>query len=249
MDTDRRKLSCSWVQAACWSFCLTTAVAATDTPTARSVVVAARPTPQPEFSADIVSRDDRGSTTPEAGKLYVADGKIRIETPDAPDGYFLIDAAVGSIFFVRPAQRIFMDAKRSTSLTQIFIRVDPNDACRQWRLAEDLANGPGTTAASEPAWQCLRLETASANGSGQVEYRVESVDGKTSQRWVDPNLGVPIKARGADGATLALEHVQVGAQPANLLVVPPGYRKFDPQTVLDRIKHSDVWAERAPTSP
>jgi hypothetical protein len=245
------------VQAACLAFCVTAALAATDTETAGSILVSARSVPQPEFFADIVGRDDQGSTPAGTAKLYVANGKIRIETPDAPDGFFLIDAAAGSIFFVRPAQRVFMDAKRSTRLTQIFVRVDPNDACRQWRLAKEIAGSPslspGTTSTSasvsEPAWHCLKLETASTNGTGLVEYRVQSADGRSSRRWVDPSLGVPVAAQSADGATLALEHVQVGAQPANLFVVPPGYRKFDPQTVIDRIKHSDVWAERVPTSP
>jgi hypothetical protein len=31
-------------------------------------------------------------------------------------------------------------------------------------------------------------------------------------------------------------------QPTELFALPPGYQHFDPQALIERIKHSDVWA-------
>jgi hypothetical protein len=65
-----------------------------------------------EFSADFVSRDAAGLAIGAAAKLHVSNHKVRIETPEAAAGFLLIDADAGAAYFVRPAQRVFMDAKR-----------------------------------------------------------------------------------------------------------------------------------------
>ena len=187
-----------------------------------------------EFSADLVTRGPDGAMGSSA-RLQAANHRVRIETPEATGGYFLSDGDAGTALFVRPAQRLFMEARQSTRLTQVFVAVDPYDPCRQWRAAEQSA-GLSDAAGS---WRCTRINT--------IEYRVVSADGSVSQRWIDAELKFPVKLRAADGTTIALEHIRVAAQPAGLFDLPPGYRKFDPQGIIDRIKHSDVWA--APSSP
>jgi hypothetical protein len=190
-----------------------------------------------EFSADIVSRNADGVSLGTGARLYVAKRMVRIETPEASAGFFLIDGVAGTAFFVRPAQRVFMDAKLSTRLTQIFVPVDPNDPCQQWQAA---AKDAGASSAGGD-WRCGRVDTAIVDGRRTIEYRVVSPDQKSSQRWIDPDLEFPVKLRAADGTTIALEHIRVEAQPASLFAMPPGYRKSDPQALIDRIKHSDVW--------
>lgn len=196
-----------------------------------SAAAAAAPAMSHEFSADIVSRDAAGMVVGVGAKLYAADHKVRIQTPAAAAGYFLIDGKSGTALFVRTAQRQFMEAKQSTRLTRIFVPIHPQNPCPQWLAAEKNAAVSG--AAGE--WSCTR------NATGTNEYRVVSLDGKSSRRWIDPHLAIPVKLRDADGTTVALEHIRVDAQPAGLFTVPPGYRKVDPQALIDRIKHSDVW--------
>ncbi len=53
-----------------------------------------------------------------------SDDKVRIETPELADGFFLVDGAKPAAYFVRPAARVFMDARQSSRLTQIFVPVD-----------------------------------------------------------------------------------------------------------------------------
>ena len=44
-----------------------------------------------------------------------------------------------------------------------------------------------------------------------------------------------------DGAVITLENVRDEPQLAQLFEIPPGFRKFDPQILIQRIKQSDVW--------
>jgi hypothetical protein len=198
---------------------------------------------QHEFSADIVSRDADGVSVGTGARLNVADRRVRIETPEASAGFFLIDGAAGTAFFVRPAQQLFLDAKQSTRLTQIFVAVDPNDPCRQWQTAANIAGVPGAGG----DWRCERVDAAIVDGRRIIEYRVTSADQKSTRAWIDPDLEFPIKVRAADGTTITLEHIRLEAQPASLFAVPSGYRKSDPQALIERIKHSDVWV--GPPSP
>ena len=172
--------------------------------------------PPPAFSADIVKRNLHGAVAGPPGKLRVLQDKIRIETPDVAGGFFLADAAAGTALFVRLGQPIFMDAKQSTPLTRIFVRVDPGDPCRQWQAAALTA---GTAAAD--TWRCATTQDAVV---------------------IDSVLQFPVKWRSPDGGTVQLENIRREFQPAELFAVPAGYRKLDPQALVERIKHSDVWA-------
>jgi hypothetical protein len=195
--------------------------------------------PASEFSADIVSRDAGGVSVGSGARLYVANRMVRIETPEASAGFFLIDGAAGTALFVRPTQQVFMDAKQSTRLTQIFVPVDPNDPCRQWQAAAKNAGVPSAGG----DWRCGRGDTAIVDGRPSIEYGVVSPDRQWSRGWIDSDLQFPIKLLAADGTTIALEHIRVEAQPASLFAKPPGYRKSEPQALIERIRHSDVWVE------
>jgi hypothetical protein len=65
-----------------------------------------------QFSADLVIIAHDGAAAVPAGKLRVFDDKVRLETPELADGFFLIDGAKQTAYFVRPAARIFMDARQ-----------------------------------------------------------------------------------------------------------------------------------------
>jgi hypothetical protein len=188
-----------------------------------------------EFSADIVSRDSSGATLGTNGKLYAAHGKVRIETSAAAAGFFITDRATATALFVRPQQRVFMDARQSTLLTRIFLPVDPSNPCAQWQAAAKAA-GVADTASD---WQCERMHIVARD---TIEYTLTSPAGAVVRSWIATDLGFPVKWRAADGTTLTLEHIRVEAQPLALFTIPADYRKSDPQALIDRIKHSDVWA-------
>jgi hypothetical protein len=192
-----------------------------------------------QFCADIVFRDQSGMETQGRARLYAANGKIRIETTEAADGYFLTDSEASSAIFVRPSLRRVMDAKQSSRLTRIFVSAAPADACRRWQSAEVNAGVP----AGAVQWHCEQLESRPTQDAGMIEYRVQSAGQLPSERWVARDLNVPVKIQSTDGATISLERIRLEAQPPELFIVPPDYRKLDPRAVIERIKHSDVWAE------
>jgi hypothetical protein len=192
-----------------------------------------------EFSADIARRDAAGTAIGTGARLYAANGKVRIETPESPAGFFLIDSQAGSALFVRPAQHIYMDSKQSSRLTQFFVPVDPKDPCPQWRAAAIQA---GMTDAGGD-WHCKRIGTATIDGRGTIEYQVVSPQKESGRRWIDPDLGLPLKLQAADGTTVLLENIRIEAQSPSLFAVPQGFGKLDPQALIDKIKRSDVWVE------
>jgi hypothetical protein len=192
-----------------------------------------------EFSAEIVSRDAAGSPLGAPAKIYVSNRMVRIETPEAADGFFLIEADTGIARCILPRQRAVMAARRSSRLTQVFVAIDADDPCRQWRAAAIDARGPGASA----DWRCERTEEHIADGRSIVGYRVAAADAAAGLRWVDAVLGFPVKLSAADGTSASLERIRIAAQPAELFAVPAGYRRFDPQALIERIKHSDVWVD------
>jgi hypothetical protein len=191
------------------------------------------------FSADILSLNAGGEPLGGAtARLYAADHKARIEIGGAPEGFFLSDTDAGTALFVRSAQRIYLDARQSTPLTQIFVWLDPHDPCRQWQAAAATAG-----VVSSGTWRCELIDRAIVNQQETIEYSVVTPDRQTSYGWVNPAIGFPVKWQAADGKVFVLKNIQLQAQPAGLFSIPPDYRKLDPQALLDRIKHSDVWVD------
>jgi hypothetical protein len=187
-----------------------------------------------EFSADIVSRDAAGVRSGTGGKIYVAGGKVRIETPEAAAGYFLIDGTAA--LFVRPGQQAFMDARQSSRLTRIFIPVDPNEPCPQWRAAAQNAG------VADSEWHCELIGPAVLGGRPATECRVIFAQ-DVSRRWIDASIGFPMRVQMDDGTSFTLENIRVAAQSADLFAIPSSYRKLDPRALIERVKHSDVWVE------
>jgi hypothetical protein len=90
-----------------------------------------------QFSANLVTTHVDGTAI--ASHLRVFNNKVRIETPEFPDGFFLIDGVSRAAYFARPGQGVFMDARQSSRLTRLFVPVDLGDPCLQWQEMAMLA--------------------------------------------------------------------------------------------------------------
>jgi hypothetical protein len=197
--------------------------------------------PAQQFSADLI-RTDAGRAEPRpAGKLNVLNNNVRIETSDIPGGFFLVLGDADAVYFVRPAQKIFMNAKQSSLLTQVLVAVDPNDPCRQWQAAARIAGA----ADQSTEWRCERSSDDTVDQHRTIIYQAISPQGRRYLGWINPQLRFPVRLHSEDGAVVELVNIQEAPQLESLFVVPPGYRKFDPQRLIDRIKQSDVWVEPA----
>jgi hypothetical protein len=197
-----------------------------------------------QFSADLVTIHADGRADTSAGKLRVFNDKVRIETPDFAGGFFLIDGPNRAAYFARPAERIFMDARQSSRLTQMFVSVDPGDPCRQWQIMAKVA---GVADSGDP-WRCERAGEETIDGRRVAAYRAILPSGRDIVGWIDPDLKFPLRIKIEDGATIVARNIQEEPQPERLFEIPPGFRKFDPQALIERIKQSDVWVEAPPNA-
>jgi hypothetical protein len=187
-----------------------------------------------QFSAELV-RTQQGSTA-SVGHLRVSGDKVRIESPDLPDGFFLIDGTRPLAYFVRPAAGIFMDAKQSSTLVQLFVAVDPDNPCRQWQAMARIAGleDPGE----------LRCESATAEtigGSETLAYRAIAATGRSFTGWIDRARRFPLRIKTEDGAFITAETIRDEPQDVTLFELPKGARKFNPKALIEQIKQSDVW--------
>jgi hypothetical protein len=187
-----------------------------------------------QFSADIVARHDDVSVS--AGRLSVIDDRVRIETPEHLDGFFLVDTAKPSATFVRPGTRLYMEAKQSSRLTRLFIAVDPEAPCQQWQAMARLAGVTG-----EGEWRCERVGEETIDGHSTMAFRAVPGDGREMFGWIDRERRFPLQIKTEDGVLFKLERIKDEPQPESSFELPAGYRKFSPEALIERIKQSDVW--------
>ncbi len=189
------------------------------------------------FYADIIAR--HGDVSAPAGRLSVLDGRVRIETTEHPDGFFLVDTTKPSATFVRPATRLYMEARQSSQLTRLFIPVDPEAPCRQWQAMARLAGvtGPGD-------WRCERASEETIDGHSTVVFRAVPGEGEVFFGWIDRERRFPLQIRTEDGVLFKLEQIKDEPQPASSFELPANYRKFSPEALIERIKQSDVWVAK-----
>ena len=195
-----------------------------------------------QFSADIVTRHDDVSTR--TGRLSVLDGRVRIDTVDHPDGFFLVDTAKPSAYFVRSGARLYMEARQSSRLTRLFAPVDPDAPCRQWQVMAHLAGVAG-----EGEWRCERIGIETIEGHSTVAFRAMPETGEGLVGWIDRERKFPLRIKTGDGTLITLEQIKDEPQPASSFELPAGYGKFSPEALIERIKQSDVWVARPVDTP
>jgi len=119
-----------------------------------------------QFSADLVTTHVDGTAV--ASHLRVFNNKVRIETPEFPDGFFLIDGVSRAAYFARPDKGVFMDARQSSRLTRLFLfrSTSATRACngRRWQCsrASPIRASPG--GANVSGTSCSRGAVSSSTG-------------------------------------------------------------------------------------
>jgi hypothetical protein len=201
------------------------------------LALAGQPAQAQQFSAELFSSHGAGGTSRAEGRLYVADRKVRIETPDLPGSVFIVDSAVPAAYLVRPEQRTFIDAKQSSRLTRLFVPLDPADPCPQWQA---MAAVSGFT--DSGAWQCDPPARETVDGRDTLRFAMTSPLGR-STGWIDPQLKFPVKVESEDGTVLALRNIDEEPQAVDKFIIPRDFKKLDPHRLLEWLKHTDIWVE------
>ncbi len=190
-----------------------------------------------QFSAELSRRDTHGQIL--KGRVSVAGDKVRIDQPNLPIGYFIVRRDAGAVYFVKPDQQVFVDSKQSSILTELLVPVDPAAPCAQWQAMAVISG----SADGGKAWRCDRIGDAMRNGRATVHYSMTSPGGVHYAGWIDPKLKFLVRIEAESGTTLDLEDVREAPQPGTAFDMPAGFTKFDPQVLIDQMKHSDTYVD------
>jgi hypothetical protein len=193
-----------------------------------------------EFSAGVVTTKPNSEGAVAAGRVLVADGKVRLELPEFPGGFFLIDPPADIAYFVNPIRRVFMEARQSSRLASVLVALDPDAPCEQWQA---IARITGLGNPNHP-WRCARLGTELVDTRETIRYQAVAPDASSYDVWIDPKMRFPVRVRVEVGVVTDIKDIDEKPQPKEAFEIPAGYSKFDPQGLIDRIKQSDVWVEQ-----
>jgi hypothetical protein len=175
---------------------------------------------QQEFSADVVDKSEKGSSTPT--KIYAGKDKMRFEgrEQNGRTGTMIINLATQTTDILVPERRIYIESVSgqgpgSRRGFNFFRATDPDNACDEWRKMAVKSSG-----------SCHKIGSETVNGRSTVKYEGTDDDGTVSSVWIDPKLRFPVKWQGKNGGG-ELRNIQEGAQPASLFVIPSDYQKMD----------------------
>lgn len=165
------------------------------------------------FSADMKITGKGVSST---GKLYAAGEKARMEmTMMGHTSITISDQAKKMAYVLMPDQKMYM--QMSTEGVQ---KQQKGPSFRNYNPANPCENVPDVT--------CQKIGPEMMNGQMCTKWSFIHKNAKENLTvWIDQKTGIPVKSQTADGSTMELSNVKMGAQPASLFEVPPGYQKFD----------------------
>ena len=148
-----------------------------------------------QFSADMISRKPDGQSM--AGKMYVGDGRIRLESTQ--DGQALIritDQKQGMEWLLFPDRKTFMEH-----------RVGPAGGAEAAKLAPSAETDPCT---GLQGLTCRRVGEEDVAGRTAVKWEMSvSRDGETltGAQWIDVQRGLPLKYQMPNGQSMELKMV------------------------------------------
>ncbi|MFA5143772.1 MAG: hypothetical protein WC522_06365 [Candidatus Omnitrophota bacterium] len=153
-----------------------------------------------EFSTDVVTtaRSERFS-----GKMYVSDGKVRMESPQAVT---ITNTEKKLVWVLMPSQNMYMEQPMNFQSVAGATEKAPGEI-------ERTLIGPDTV-----------------NGRPVKKYRVRcsTPQGETEMfQWMDAGINMPVKTAAVDGSwSTEFRNLAVGPQAPGLFELPAGYKKF-----------------------
>ncbi|MFA5811188.1 MAG: DUF4412 domain-containing protein [bacterium] len=167
---------------------------------AKAPAAAAETSMPKDFSAEITTKGMGGLIK---GKLYVSNGKTRMEMPE---GIIIGRLDKNLIWMLMPQMKMYMEHP-----------FQPQNAA----FSSDKM--PGETAREQVGQEGVGGRKAN---KFKITY---DVNGKSSSifQWVDAENGMPVRTAAVDGSWMnELANIQVGAQDAGLFEIPAGFNKM-----------------------
>jgi hypothetical protein len=114
---------------------------------------------------------------------------------------------------------MFMEARRSSRLTRLFVPVDPANPCRQWQAMAKLAG-----IVEQGDWRCERSGEEKIGGRDTIHYRALWPSGRQFSGWIDAVRKFPLRIETQDGAIITAENIRDETQPAESFEMPNSIR-------------------------
>lgn len=200
-----------------------------------------------EFSADVVSANDTGSTS----RVYVGRANLRLQTLKSgqPEASVIWDGTQKSTTILLDADHSYIvgntsplfnaafNASGVPTLVRFFQPKDASDPCSEWNNAvlpyRDSTHAP-------PHFACQSAGTEAVNGRPAQKWAVTTTqDGKTQSGhvWIDSRLHVVSKSQDEDShSEMELKNIQEGPQPDAVFQIPAGYHPVDTNALLAKLK-------------
>lgn len=196
-------------------------------PAAIALAAFTLPAAAQQFSADLVRT---GAEQSPPGKIYVSEGKVRMENADGHGGALIADGAAGKTYVLMPQRKMYMDlATSGGKLAEALMPVDVDNPCPQWqKMAQAGEHETGS-------WSCKNLGDERVNGRTAVKYAATASDGKVHYAWLDRKLHFLVKTQDPDGDGMELRNIKEGAQPASLFEPPADYQKLDMGNMMQQM--------------
>lgn len=176
------------------------------------------------FSADVVylpnvSTHPLSSNTDTTGhnpsKLYVSNGKVRLETRGLIGTILLVDREEESAYAMLPSKKEY--ELLAGGLSEYFAVKDPENACPEWQKA------------TRQKILCEKLGHEVIGSRDTVKYKNKNAsDFATSAVWIDSALKFVLKWE-SESTCAELRNIQEGQQPADLFNLPSSYTVVQPR--------------------
>jgi hypothetical protein len=189
----------------------------------------------PPFSGEIVS-SLRGKEPP--ARIYVSDGKLRLEYVDAKDGGALVsDPAHGRTLLINEKAHQYIDAGAFGTIAAVgFAQLVPalqplpnGDPCgRVNSMGAILAAAINAQERSDPSWRltCRAAGATSLSGRATHKWVMTGEQGgrrNASTIWTDDRLHIMTRMSD-DSDGMEIRNIHEGPQPAALFEPPAGYQ-------------------------
>jgi hypothetical protein len=194
----------------------------------------------PPFSADVVDPNHADSSKTH---IYLADGKVRIESTDTSQlGALVLDPAHNSTLIINDQKKEYLDAGMMSSLVtatfgpvlRFFRPAGGGDPCTQWNTTTmPFASFAHNKSDAPPHFTCKSLGSESVDGRSahKWQWTNDAKDGGTGTVWIDDRLQVVSRAEDNDDH-MELRNIKEGAVSPSMFTPPASYKKLSVASIM-----------------
>ncbi len=172
---------------------------------------------QADFSAEIANLSADSNTF--HTKIFSTKEKLRFQGEDKSgrtNSIMIVNLATRTSIVLMPQQHQYVENNRSQIPGQgvtFFQASDVEDACAEYQKVSETKKST-----------CRKTGHETVNGRDTVKYEVSPGKSNLGSIWIDVKVHFPVKWQSSVGKG-ELRDIKVGAQPAELFEIPPGYTK------------------------